>query len=223
MSARPVAQALPPEVPPLRPAPGPQRQPAPDLPGSPHAVPGVPVGIAVPPDLAERLLERRIVLVGGHLDQPAADRAAAQLMLLDAESDAGPGSEVQLHLRCPDADADAAATLADTVELMHVPVRAVASGAVGGAALGVYVTADLRLASPSCLFQLREPTAAPAAGRFADLEVVVQRHQRLLAVLRDRLAAATGRTPDEIEHDLRAGRLLSGQEAVEYGLAHRLT
>ena len=106
---------------------------------------------------------------------------------------------------------------------MHVPVRAVASGAVGGAALGVYVTADLRLASPSCLFQLREPTAAPAAGRFADLEVVVQRHQRLLAVLRDRLAAATGRTPDEIEHDLRAGRLLSGQEAVEYGLAHRLT
>ena len=123
----------------------------------------------------------------------------------------------------PDGDVDASATLADIVELMHVPVRAVGSGCVGGAVLGVYAAADVRIASPTCLFQLREPTAVPAQGRYADLAVAVRRHERLVAQLRERLAAATGRTIDQVGDDLRSGRVLSGREVLDYGLAHQLT
>ena len=207
------AAALPPETPPLRPGPDPNRlaRPGPSLPAAlaPSA------GLA---DLTERLLDRRIVLVGGVLDEARATRAAAQLMLLDADGQGG----VELHLRCPDGDLDASATLAHTVELMHVPVRAVASGCLSGAALAVYAAADLRVASPTCLFQLKEPTAAPTQGRYADLEAAVRRHERLLAQLRQRLAAATSRTVEQVGDDLRSRRVLAGQQVLDYGLAHQL-
>ena len=37
-----------------------------------------------------------------------------------------------------------------------------------------------------------------------------------------RLAEATGQTAETVESDLRAGRMLSGEEAVAYGLVHEL-
>ena len=104
--------------------------------------------MARPPlDLEDRLLAHRTVLVAGHPDHAAADSAAARLLLLEAEGE----EPVELHLRCPDADLDAAATLADAVESVRVAVRAVAGGVVGGAATGVLAAPDERVATVSCV------------------------------------------------------------------------
>src|ERR671911_2159529 len=68
----------PPRGPPPRPGPPPPPRPPPPPPAPPAEEP--PGGREV----EDRLLERGIVLLGGHLDQAAAQRAAARLMLLDA-------------------------------------------------------------------------------------------------------------------------------------------
>jgi ATP-dependent protease ClpP protease subunit len=40
--------------------------------------------------------------------------------------------------------------------------------------------------------------------------------------MRDIIARTTGRTDEEIDNDLRRGRVLSAEEALEYALLNRL-
>ncbi len=213
----------PPEVPappaplPARPQPpGPPRR-RPELPELPE-LPGRPVRAtteAAEPFISvlDRLLERRIVLLTGHLDEPAASRAAAAVMLLDADGD----EPIDLHLACPDGELDAAAMLAETLELAGAPVSVSARGTVGGAALAALAAGDRRLASPHARFLLREPSAS-YAGRADEIAVLAAEHERRLARFRDRLAAVTGQPVERIADDLRAGRALSAADALEYGL-----
>lgn len=120
-SGSPFSSGTPPEIPPPW---TPPDKPLP-TPGCPP-VPIVFDAPAPPDDLADRLLERRIVMVNGRLDLTRANEAAARLMLLDGCGD----DPIQLVLSCPDGDLIAATALADTVELVGVEVRTVASGVV---------------------------------------------------------------------------------------------
>ena len=211
----------PPEFPPGRPP----LQPivprwTPPQPGRPEPsrspLPGFPLVAPPSPGSAEdRLRERGIVLLSGFLDGAAAQRAAAALMLLDAEHD-GP---VRLHLGCPDGDLDAALLLAETVDLLTLDTTALVTGVLGGPVLAVLAAAGRREAHRHALLRLQEPTGT-AAGRADRLAADAEQHARQVAQLHERLAAATGRDAAEIADDLRAGRLLTAEQAVDYGLLH---
>lgn len=196
----------------------PTRHPDPTQPPEPPPGPPSPLARPWPVDPQDLLLSQRVVLVTGVLDHAAADRAVARLMLLDAEGH----DPVELHLRYPDGDLDAAATLADAIESAHVPVRAVAAGVVGGAAVGVLAAADERVASTSCVLTLTEPRAPSGQRQAADLQAAAQRAERLVEQLRGRLAAATGRSVDQVGDDLRRGLVLTGPQALDYGLVTSL-
>jgi len=203
---RPDPQPHPP-WPPARPVPAPER-------------PGIGFRVdetAVALELADRLLQRRMVMLAGSLDQAMATRAAAQLMLLDADSE----RPVDLHLGCPDGDLDAALMLADTLDLMRAPVTVTARGTVGGPAVAVLAAGDRRLAHPHCQLLLREPRGT-ASGRAEELAIAAEQHARRVRDLCERLAAATGRDVETVAADLRRGRVLTASEAVDYGLLHAI-
>src|ERR1700722_2393242 len=106
------------------------------LPGQPGPDPGQPARVWIDPHagwqdkLFERLLEQRIVLASGVLDDAAATRLSAQLLTLDAEGD-GP---VRLELQNLRADLPAALTLMGVLDVMRAEIHAYASGETGGAA-----------------------------------------------------------------------------------------
>lgn len=199
---------LPPEVPPWRPAPDKTRtapQPAPAIPGS------------VDEELFARLLERRIVLVAGFLDAQASTRAAAQLMLLDATGD----DPIDVHLSCPDGDLDAAMSLADTIDLVGVSVRARCSGKLGGPALAAMAAADRRVAQPHCMFVLKEPSTE-LHGRADEIATLAATQRRQLEAFQLRLADATGQPLDRVVADTRHGLTLDADQALAYGLVHEV-
>lgn len=203
---RPPLQPIVPRWSPLQPGrPEPARSP---LPGFPFVAPPPTLG-----DAEDRLRERGILLLSGFLDGAAAQRAAAALMLLDAEHD-GP---VRLHLGCPDGDLDGALLLAETVDLLTLDTTALVTGVLGGPVLAVLAAAGRREAHRHALIRLQEPTGS-AAGRADRLAADAEQHARQVAQLHERLAGATGRDAGEIAADLRAGRLLSAEQAVDYGL-----
>jgi ATP-dependent Clp protease protease subunit len=199
-----------PEIPPQRPMP---------WPAAPAAVPApIPADrSALSQELRERLFERRIVLLTGHLNQELATSAAAQVMLLDHE----PGQPIQLQVSCTDGDLDASIMLAESIDLLRAPVHAVAGGILGGAAIVVYASATSRRAHKHTAFQLREPrmegsgTADQLAGRIAQ-------HQHQLDYLYQRVADACGQPVAKVITDMQASLLLTGAEAVRYGLVHTL-
>jgi ATP-dependent Clp protease protease subunit len=208
----------PPEIPPLRP-PVPPREP--ERPSTPPPI--LPTWEEPDPrspskDLADRLLDQRVILVGGPLDDAAANRAAAQLLLLNRRNSRSP---IELHLACADADLSASLALADAVDLVAAPVHAVVRGTLAGPAVAVLCAAEERVAHRHAVIVLSLPPSA-AEGTAGQLVVLAEQHERQVARLRELIAATTGRPETEVGNDLTTGRVLSGLEALEYGLLNRL-
>ena len=227
MSLRVVGQlsaspGWPPEVPPWQPTPEPWPFPRP-----PGTLPPVePPRRGLPEwwepstraaDLEAQLLDRRIILLSGYMDNAVANRAAAAIMLLDARS----AEPVEIRINCHDGELEAASTLAETIDLARSPVRAVGSGTIGGPPVMAYAAAERRTAHPHSTFHLREPRMR-AEGRANEIAVQLERQQQLLARCVARLAEATGQAAEAVESDLRTGRMLTAEEAVDYGLVHEL-
>ena len=207
---------FPPPGPPGRPGfPSPPATPLP--PGEPGPVP--PTRVVLDPNAAwqnrlyERLLEQRIVLAAGVIDDEAATRLSAQLLTLDAEG----GGPIRLELQNPRAELAAALTLMGVLDVLRAPVRAFASGETGGAALGVLASCPHRAAYPHATFTLSEPRLQ-FGGTFTAVAAREQQARRMVDSLFYRLAEATGRSADEIREDARRSRTLTTAEAIGYGL-----
>lgn len=59
-------------------------------------------------------------------------------------------------------------------------------------------------------------------GRADEIAVRVEQQQRQLARCITRLAEATGQPAATVESDLRSGRMLTAENALDYGLMHEL-
>lgn len=200
----------PPEVPPLRPSVSPAPKPV---------VPswGEPDPYRLDRDVADRLLEQRVIVLGGRLDDSVAGRVAAQLLLLGARDD----RPIELHLACPDADLEPSLALAGAVDLVEAPVHAIVRGTLRGPVLAVLCAAQQRAAHQHAMFILSLPQFS-GDGTAAELAALADQHERQVARLRDLIVRATGRARQDVAADLEAGRLLDANEAMEYGLVSRL-
>lgn len=163
--------------------------------------------------LAQRLLDQRVVALSGELDDEAVNHAVAELGLLDATGD----TPVNLRLSGVSADLGATLTLVDALDLMGAPVHATSLGTLSGPAVALLAVADRRAAGRHATVQLcesRSPHGIP--GR--ELEAFAAEHARQLRRLQERIAEACHRPADEIAADMRAGKLLTAEEAQAYGL-----
>ena len=163
--------------------------------------------------LGERLLDQRVVSLAGPLDAEVANRAATSLALLDASGD----DPVELRLCDVDADLDIALTLVDTLDLRGVPVHATCLGEVTGPAIAILAVADHRTAARHATLHLREPRTQ-WSGHAGDVATHTEHHQRRLRLLQERVARACRRPVDAVAADMRAGRILTAEEAHGYGL-----
>jgi ATP-dependent Clp protease, protease subunit len=168
-----------------------------------------------PARLYDRLLEQRIVMAQGSLDNEAATRLSAQLLTLDAESSA----PVRLELHSLDADLSAALSVMGVLDVLRAPVSAYVSGRIRGPAVGVLAVAGNRYGYPSALFVLSEPRMH-FDGTVTAVTSQEEQLRRMLDELVSRLAQVTGQDVEQIRSDVAHQRLLTVEEAIEYGLIH---
>ena len=171
-------------------------------------------GPSMPGWLEERLFDQRIVMIRGQLTQADATGIAAALLTLDAS---GP-APVQLHIASSTGELAAAHAIVDVIDAMAAPVHAVVTSEAGGAVLAVLAAAAQRSAYRHARFKLAEPRAAGVTGTADEVAAAAGQHLRELEEMVLRLVEVTGQTRSRIEDDLSAGRMLSAEEAREYGL-----
>ena len=126
-------------------------------PGEPGELPGTRVWMDPHSDwqdrLYDRLLDKRIVMTTGLLDDDAATRLSAQFLTLDAEGD----DPIRLELQNLRSELPAALAVMGVLDVLRVPVHAQAGGEIRGAALGLLASCPRRLAYPNASFVLAEP------------------------------------------------------------------
>jgi ATP-dependent Clp protease, protease subunit len=203
---RPDQPPEPPFQPPARPQP---TQPTPVLPSWEEPDPGW-----ARRQLLDRLLEQRVVVMTGHLDEPMAEHLAGQLLLLDRTD---PTRPIELHVSCRGSDLDASLSLAAGVDLARADVHAVVTGTLSGPAVAVLCAASERTAHRHATFVLGLPHA-PAAGSAADPAARAEGHERAVAQLVERITAVSDQPAEQVEDDLRSGLVLRADEARDYGL-----
>ena len=197
----------------------PARPGGPEGPGGPGPVPGVRVWTDPHADwqdlLYARLLEKRIVMASGILDEDAATRLSAQLLTLDAEGD----EPIRIELQNLRADLPAALAVMGVLDTIRVPVHAHASGELHGASLGVLAACPRRLAYPNASFAMSEPRLE-LGGTATAVTERQQQAERMVDSLYYRIAEACGRDADKVREDARRARTLTVAEAIGYGLIH---
>jgi ATP-dependent Clp protease protease subunit len=204
-----------PPYPPYRP-PGTPHEPAP---ASPPPAPILPTWEEPDPGwierhVLERLLDQRVVLVTGRLDDPAASRASSQLLLLDRTDHTRP---IELHLSCRDSELEPSLALAAGLDLVRSRVHAVVTGILSGPAIAALCAASERQAHRHATFVLRLPQTSTQETA-TSVATQAEEHERAVAQVVERIATVTGREAEHVDADLRSGLVMDAAEARTYGL-----
>lgn len=152
------------------------------------------------------LLDERVVLLGGEIDDAAAHRVVAQLLLLAARD---PRRDITLYVHAYGGSPVAALAIHDTMALVAPDVATCAVGVAGSAGQLLVTAGAPGRRSALRHARLRMGSAAPGFG-----DAAVQEQLRREAA--EVTARRTGRTVEQIVAE--GGRWFSADEAREYGL-----
>lgn len=163
----------------------------------------------------DRLLERRILLLGEDVNDESANRLVSQLLMLSTDD---PDSDICLFINSPGGSVMAGLAVYDTMQLIPNDVATVAIGfaASMGQVLLCAGTEGKRFALPNAQIVMHEGSAG-VGGSASDVEIQAANLIATLDRLRGIIATHTGRSLDEVIHDVGRDRWFDAEQALEYG------
>ncbi len=172
-------------------------------------------------DIYSRLLKDNIIFLGRPIDDDGASLIIAQMLYLEAEN---PEKDIALYINSPGGATTAGLAIYDTMQYIKpdVATYCVGQAASMAALLLAAGTEGKRTVLANSRVLIHQPWLQGLGGQQSDIEI----HAKDMLGLRDRLdeimARHTGQSKDQIHEDTERDKILSAQEAVEYGLADRV-
>ncbi len=170
--------------------------------------------------VVDRLLDSRIVLLAEPITSELAEEITSRLLLLDEEDAEAP---VDLYVNSPGGSVDAGFSIYDMARFISAPVRCICTGLTASAAVIVMLAAakEDRLSLPNSRFLIHQPSGG-VRGSTADIEIEADQILKIRQRINSLIAEETGQPLEKVEQDTRRNYWMEAQEAVEYGLVHRV-
>jgi ATP-dependent Clp protease, protease subunit len=171
-------------------------------------------------DIYSRLLNDRVVFLGGEVDEDTANLIVAQLVHL--ESDA-PDKDIHLYINSPGGSIYAGLAIYDAMQFIAPDVQTICYGIAMsmGSLLLAGGAPGKRMALPNSRILIHQPSGG-FQGQSADIEI----HAREILALRERVdeiyAKHTGQPVARVHDDMDRDRYFDGQAALAYGLVDRV-
>lgn len=171
------------------------------------------------PQINEKLLKTRSIMLSGEINKESADLVIKQLLVLEGES----SDPVKIFINSPGGDVDAGYAIFDMVRFVSCPVTMLGMGLVASAAALVLlaVPAERRLGLPNSTYLIHQPMSG-MKGVATDIEIHALHLEKLRIKLDALIAEETGKTVEEVNKDTERDHWLSCSEAVSYGLVSRI-
>ncbi len=173
-------------------------------------------------DPYNKLFEDRVIFLGVQVDDASADDVMAQLLVLesqDAERD------ITMYINSPGGSFTAMTAIYDTMQYVAPQIQTVVLGQAASAA-SVLLAAGApgkRLALPNARVLMHQPAMGEAGhGQASDIEIQAAEILRMRTWLEETMAKHTGKPVEQINKDIDRDKILSAQEALEYGVVDQV-
>ncbi len=167
-------------------------------------------------DIYSRLLQDRIIFLGGPIDDNVANLIIAQLLFLQSQD---PKKDISIYINSPGGVVTAGMAIYDTMKFLSCDV---ATYCVGQAAsMGAFLlsagTKGKRYALPHARMMIHQPLGG-AEGQCTDIQIQAAEIQRMKQSLNELLADHTGQPLETIFADTERDNFMSAEQAKAYGL-----
>lgn len=169
-----------------------------------------------------KLFEDRIVFLGVQVDDASADDVMAQLLVLESQD---PERDITMYINSPGGSFTAMTAIYDTMQYIKPHVQTVCLGQAASAAAVLLAggAPGKRLALPNARILIHQPsTGGSGHGQASDIEIQAAEIMRMREWLEETLSKHSNRTPEEVNRDIDRDKILSAQEALEYGLVDQV-
>jgi ATP-dependent Clp protease protease subunit len=163
-----------------------------------------------------KLFEERIIFLGVQIDDASADDVMAQLLCLESmDTD----RDIQIYINSPGGSYTAMTAIYDTMQFVKPQVQTVCLGQAASAA-AVLLAAGApgkRFALPHARVLIHQPYTE-GGGQGSDIEIQANEILRMRAEMEGILSHHTGRTVEQIQNDIERDKILTAEDAKEYGV-----
>ncbi|WP_216216141.1 ATP-dependent Clp protease proteolytic subunit [Amycolatopsis aidingensis] len=164
-----------------------------------------------------KLYEERQIMLGVQVDDASANDVMAQLLHLEHED---PDRDIMIYINSPGGSFTALMAIYDTMQYVRPDIATVCLGQAASAAAVLLAagTPGKRMALPHARVLIHQPATEGTYGQVSDLEIQANEIQRVRRVMESTLARHTNRSEEEVKADIERDKILTAEEAKEYGL-----
>ena len=167
-----------------------------------------------------KLFEERIIFLGVQIDDASADDVMAQLLCLESMD---PDRDISIYINSPGGSYTAMTAIYDTMQFIKPrhPHGLPGPGRVGrrGAAGRRY--AGKRSALPHSRILIHQPYTE-GGGQGSDIEIQANEILRMREEMEGILAMHTGKTLEDVRQDIERDKILTAEDAKDYGIVDQV-
>lgn len=171
-------------------------------------------------DIFSRLLNDRIIMLNGEVNDASASVVIAQMLYLEGQD---PDKDINFYINSPGGSVSAGMAIYDTMQYIKCDVSTICMGMA--ASMGAFLLSagakGKRLALPNSEIMIHQPLGG-AQGQATEILIAAKHIERTRANLNRILAENTGKTLEEIARDTERDNFMTANEALEYGLVDKV-
>ena len=171
-------------------------------------------------DIYSRLLEDRIIMLSGEIDDATANTVVAQLIYLEGKD---PEKDIYLYINSPGGSVTAGLAIYDTMNYVKCDVSTICIGMA--ASMGAFLLSSgkkgKRFSLPNSEIMIHQPLGG-AQGQASDIKIQADHILKIKEKLNRILSENTGKAIEQVEKDTDRDNYLSAEEALSYGLIDKI-
>ena len=171
-------------------------------------------------DIYSRLLEDRIIMLSGEIDDNLANIIVSELIYLEGKD---PDKDICLYINSPGGSVTAGLAIYDTMNYIKCDVSTICIGMA--ASMGAFILSSgakgKRFCLPNSEIMIHQPLGG-AQGQASDIKIQAEHILKIKAKLNKILAENTGKSIETVEKDTDRDNFMSAKEALAYGLIDKV-
>jgi ATP-dependent Clp protease protease subunit len=168
-----------------------------------------------------KLFEERIIFLGVQIDDASANDVMAQLLTLEGTD---PDRDIVMYINSPGGSFTAMTAIYDTMLFVRPDIQTVCLGQAASAAAVLLAagTPGKRMALPNSRIIIHQPSTEGGYGQSSDIEIQAREILRMRTQLEEVLARHTGQPVEKVRKDIERDKIMTAEEAREYGIVDRV-